>query len=437
MSSGYGDLFYKKLKYFQKVLSQDAVTVNWQRSLDVANLFADYVWLNIPLFDLSQLGLGLIFSILPYEFQPFAIDFTYSFPTTDEMMQGIWADFNKVYYELEYPWTSNTTQFVQTNFKPELWKGIQQSMTKKAKYGEAKFYGFVYDPVLQREYTTSTFHKLRLIRTPDLSWKVTNEQLAENVQIDKIVTREVEARLNLLASAQVNSFCLGLSVLGKSKLNSKPAVIPYVTPEGKLLEVKYWTLDQLMFGFILGVSELGYGVLLPKYSTFELPEGKNNPEVIKLIVNKVTGAINRLSLLPWVYGQYNKPEEMADIHKSERTSQYDLLQAQRRFIEDWVRNRLAKYRLDNMRIRQYQNAVLQAVGWKSKRHPWGFKPFKDTSEDQFKAFWINNWKSQGLDENILRELYDSLESIIQAIRDIKTSIGEKVGQTRRMLAGSV
>jgi hypothetical protein len=217
----------------------------------------------------------------------------------------------------------------------------------------------------------------------------------------------------------------------------KPAVIPYVTPEGKLLEVKYWTLDQLMFGFILGVSELGYGVLLPKYSTFELPEGKNNPEVIKLIVNKVTGAINRLSLLPWAYGQYNKPEEMADIHKSERTSQYDLLQTQRRFIEDWVRNRLAKYKLDAMRIRQYQNAVLQAVGWKAKRHPWGFKPFKDTSEDQFKAFWINNWKAQGLDENILRELYDSLESIIQAIRDVKTSIGEKVGQTRRRLAGSV
>jgi len=261
--------------------------------------------------------------------------------------------------------------------------------------------------------------------------KRTWKQLSETISLIDRVLKETDIKLTDYITIYDSFMPI------RRIIPPKPAVIPYVTPEGKLLEVKYWTLDQLMFGFILGVSKLGYGVLLPKYSTFELPEGKNNPEVIKLIVNKVTGAINRLSLLPWAYGQYNKPEEMADIHKSERTSQYDLLQTQRRFVEDWVRNRLAKYKLDAMRIRQYQNAVLQAVGWKAKRHPWGFKPFKDTPEDQFKAFWIDNWKSQGLDENILRELYDSLESIIQAIRDVKTSIGEKVGQTRRRLAGSV
>jgi len=220
MSSGYGDLFYKKLKYFQKVLSQDAVTVNWQRALDIADLFADYVWLNIPLFDLSQLGLGLIFSILPFEFQPFAIDFTYSFPTTDEMMQGIWADFGKIYYELNYPWTADWSKFIETNFNPDYWTKLKQLGYRKAKYGEAKFTGYYYDPPLQREYTTGTFHKLRLIRTPDLSWKVTSEKLAENVQISDVVTREVEVRLNLLATAQINSFCLGLSVLGKSRLGS-------------------------------------------------------------------------------------------------------------------------------------------------------------------------------------------------------------------------
>jgi len=225
--------------------------------------------------------------------------------------------------------------------------------------------------------------------------------------------------------------------IGKPPPPPALATIPYITPDGRVVDVKISTLDHAMFGFILGVSKLGFGVLLPKTSTFYQKNSKLNPIFLDMVKNKVKGIINRQSLSAWSYALYNKPEEMVDYHKSDRTSQYDLIQTQRRFIEDWVANRLPKTVTSKVMIRQYQNAVLQAIGWKTKRHSWGYAPFKNTPEDQFKDWWVANWKAQGLDENILLDLYNNLESIIQAIRNLKQSIGESVKKTRRMLSGSL
>jgi hypothetical protein len=212
-------LSWQKRKYHDKALSNSAVTVTWQRILDGSKDFADYVWLNIPLFDLSQLGLGLLFSMLPFEFKPFTIDFTFELPTDEEIAQGIWADFEKVNYEFKYPWTTSPEEFAKTNFKPEYYKDILKTLTRKAYYGVSTYEGFVYDPVLAREYTSQTFHKMRLIRTPDQSFIKTSNIIAEKMDVSEVVPYEVTARLRLLASAQENSFVLGLSTLGRSRLS--------------------------------------------------------------------------------------------------------------------------------------------------------------------------------------------------------------------------
>jgi hypothetical protein len=430
-----------KAKYHEKTASDDAIYVTWLRMLDVVDLFAEYVWLQIPLFDLSQLGLGLLLSILPYEFKPFSIDFTYSAPDMDELMQGIWANFNKVIYELEYKWSVNVEEFVKTFFSPEYWTYFTSVMGRKAKYGIAKFTGYIYDPVLAREFITETFHRLRLLRTPDASWKTVIEQIGAHFDVDDVLVREVYNRLMLLASAQTNSFCLGLSPLGKGTLNggrdaegNSYSTVPFVDYNGNYHEVKYYTLDQLQFGFILGVTPLGYGVLLPNKSTYQMEDGKKNPQIVRIVDNKARGAINRLTLSTWAYPNYNKPEEMTNYHKSEKTAQYDYLQKQRKVVEDLVYNTLPTSVGSKVFVRQYQNAVLQAIAWKAKRHKWGFDPYKATTEEQFKSWWLEHWKAQGLDESILNSLYSAMEKWITRLRDDKVSIGDKVKSTRRRMA---
>lgn len=424
----------KKEKYFDKVASQSAITCTWYRLLDTQDLFAKYVWMQLPLFDLYQLGIGLEFSILPYEFQPFSIDFEYSMPNMDELMQGIWANFDKIIYEIEFPWSFNWDGLNESTFQPK----FRVFGRRKAKYGRAKFSGYYYDPPLSREYIAEAFSKLRLIRKPDISWKTCLEQLADAIDIDPMAVYEVISRFLLLSSAQDNSFCLGLSLLGTGRLNwtGDGAIIPYVTPEGEIKQVKYWTLENLMFGFILGITPLGYGVLTPRKTMFEMEDNKKNPEILSFMLNKARGVINRHTLTTWAYTNYNKPEEMTNFHKSEKVAMHDLIQTQRRVIENMVEESIANIVKNQVLLRQYKNAVLQAIAWKSKRHKWGFKPFKDTPEQQFKEWWIEHWKGMGLNETILNQLYDRLLPILDRIRETKVSVGESVRKKRRMLAFS-
>jgi len=260
--------------------------------------------------------------------------------------------------------------------------------------------------------------------------KAIGKRLLDNIAISDLLGKQVSVSLVDIVRLY--------ATMDKRRKPPPPALatIPYVTPDGRVVDVKFSTLDHLMFGFILGISKLGFGVLLPRTSIFNQEDGKKNPVFLELIRKKVKGMIDRHSLTAWSYALYNRPDEMVDYHKSERTAQYDLLQTQRRFIEDWVANRISKVVTSKVMIRQYQNAVLQAVSWKAMRHKWGYSPFKITPEEKFKDWWVANWKAQGLDENILLDLYNSLESIIQALRDTKYSIGEGVKRRRRMLSGS-
>lgn len=424
-----------KRKYFEKVASQDAITCTWYRLLDVGELYARYVWMQLPLFDLYQLGIGLEFSMLPYEFQPFAVDFDYSMPNMDELMQGIWVNFTPIVYELEFPWSFDWDEFNNFLFDISLFR----IPMRKAKYGKAKFFGYIYDPSLAREYIAEAFSRLRLIRKPDLSWKTAIETVSEVIKISDVAVYEIVSRFFLLSSAQDNSFCLGLSLLGSGRLNGTPdggAVIPFITPEGEIKEVKYWTLENLMFGFILGITPLGYGVLTPKTPMFKMEEGKKNPEILDFIMNKARKSINRLTLTTWAYSNYNKPEEMVNFHKSEKTDYWASIQYIRTFIENLVYNAIAHIVKNPVLIRQYQNAVLQAVAWKSKRHHWGFKPFRDTPEKDFKEWWVLHWKEMGLDEALLRDLYDRIEPYIEHWRQVKYDTGARLRTIRRRRAFS-
>jgi len=54
----------------------------------------------------------------------------------------------------------------------------------------------------------------------------------------------------------------------------------------EILDVKFRTLDHLQLGFILGVTPLGYGLLLPRESIYQLPGGKENPPIIDVITRQ-------------------------------------------------------------------------------------------------------------------------------------------------------
>jgi hypothetical protein len=426
-----------KIKYHRKTLTDSAIYSTYVRLLDVEPEYASTVWLQISVFDLSELGLGLLYSIVPTEWQPYAIDFTFETPSVEEMLQGIWAKFKPVDFEKLYIWMTNFREYIMENIKPEFQASLMTLTAEKAIYGVTPYGRGVYDPVVAREFLRSTFQKLRLMRTPDMSWKEMLDHISEFLGMIGVTDEITYNRLMLLFSAQRESMVLGLSLLGYSKLSEKEgdyAKIPFMDARGNIWEVKFKTLDHLQMGFILGVTPLGYGVLLPKESIYNLPEGKKNPTFLKVLDQKVRGMIGRLTLTTWAYTNYHKPEEMRDVHRSDKANQYALLQTLRRHVEDWVRNKLPVGMVDAVTVRAYQNAVLQLITWKAKRHKWGFLGWEAMTDEQFKDWWLQHWERQGLNKTILQSLYEGVEPWLKATREYKLQIGKKIKQIRQRLA---
>jgi len=429
-----------KEKYHQKTLSENAVYNTYVRLLDVEPMFAEYVWMQLSVFDLSELGLGLIHSILPIDYEPYSISYTYETPTPQETLQGIWMKFKPVDLSKFYTWMSDFREYVIENFKEEFQPDILITRPEKAIYGITPYGRGIYDPIVAREFLRATFHRLRLLRTPDTTWKAMMEQIADYLKMIGVTDDHVFNRIMMLFSAQTQSFVLGLSMLGRSRLSETEgdyAKIPFLDAQGNIHDLKFRTLDHLQIGFILGVTPLGYGLLLPKSSIYKLPEGKKNPPIIKVMVEKITGIINRLTLTTWSYSNYNRPEEMLDYHKSERANQYDLIQHLRRHVERWVEAQIPPEESNPVRIRQYQNAILQAICWKAKRHRWGFKSWESMTEDDFKGWWKDYWKGQGLNESTLQTLYQRMSIWLKDARQNKLNLGRKVQQIRKRLALSV
>ncbi len=422
-----------KKKYHKKTLSQSAIYVNWLRNLDVAPMFAEYIWLLVSAFDLTQLGLGLLYDIAPADFEPFNIDFSFVQPSIDELMQGIWVKFEPKDYGKLYTWMLDLDSYTYENIKEEYQESIVESRLKEGIYGVTSYGKSVYDPFLVREFMRATVYKMRLLRTPDISWKQFLEQIKQILEMADVTDKHLYNRLMLMFSVQKFAFVLGLSILGYSFLTETEGdygKVPFIDADGNIYEVKFRTLDHLQMGLILGVTPLGHGLLMPKNSLYKMEDEKKNPPVVNLVVQKILGMKSRVSLTSWAYANYNKPEEMTKPHESERMEQYDMIQWQRRKIEEWVERQIPAEEANPVKIRQYKNAVLQIYGWKAKRHKWGFNAWRFTTDEEFKQWWLNHWTAQGLNRQTLERLYEGVKRWLPTLRSRKLELGEKVRRRR-------
>jgi hypothetical protein len=433
----YSEQWLKKQKYFEKLLSTDAMYCVFLRSLDVSELFSMYAWLQIMPFDLTQLGLGLLYDIPPFELVPFSLDFKFEIPSLPEVLQGIWANFEPVRYEELYKWSINVDDYVNVSFQTPYIEPITSTRIEAGVYDET-YYGYSsFDPYPSREMVRTTWLRMRLLRTADISWEKVAEETAEQLKVTNATDDHVVGRVMMMLSAQRESFVLGLSLLGRSKLTETEdgwGVVPIVDAEGNTTKLRFTTLDHLQIGFVLGMVPLGYGYLLPRESVYQQPDGKGDPAFLEASAKKVRGITQRVTASTWAYTNYTTPYESGDYHKSERTTQYHALMSMREFVERWVEERIPRDEANPLRIRQYKNAVLQAISWRAKRHRWGYEGWKSMSEDEFKEWWKLHWKGQGLNESTLENLYQGMSVWLKRFRDEKVSLGERAKQIRRRMS---
>jgi ABC-type microcin C transport system permease subunit YejB len=67
----------------------------------------------------------------------------------------------------------------------------------------------------------------------------------------------------------------------------------------------------------------------------------------------------------------------------------------------------------------YRVAAKQLYSLKYSDNKKGLAMYKSMTEDEFKTWWKNYWSNQGLDPDILEEIYRRISPLIQDLGDIR------------------
>uniref|UniRef100_A0A7J3JQ13 Uncharacterized protein n=1 Tax=Ignisphaera aggregans TaxID=334771 RepID=A0A7J3JQ13_9CREN len=430
------DKVLQKEKYFKKILSSEGFLDTWDRFFQMHNFNVREFYLQVLPFDLTQLGVGLMFLMNPIELEPLTLLNEMSFPSIDELLQGIWINFEAFNFSIEFPEFYFNFDFIFFNFNFDFIFNFMHSCKLIAKFGTGVFGLSVFDPYLMTEYLRSGIYKSRLQHTVDSTFFNKNELLQELSNAPRQSDDILNSRYLILRSAQTSSFTLGLSPLGSARFSKKEnglAKIPAEDANGNPVEITFTNLEELMFGLYLGIIPLGYGCTIPPGLVFAFEDGKKMPKFFKYLDKKMKTILRQTIFTPWAYRNYHKPEEDLSPHKSARTCQYHSLQTQRLAIERIVESNIPPEERNPVRIRQYQNAVLQLISHPAKRHFWGFKMYELMGDD-FKTFWLDYWQRQGLNKSTLEHLYEVIKPCLNQLRREKLYTGSLVRKERRNLA---
>jgi hypothetical protein len=420
------ELDSQKRKYHEKVLSADGELTTFLRTMQIWDFTFDISQFLIPEFFYSSMFSSLLFNIDLWSIEPYALEFTWRSPTLEEWLKGVGVVIEKVIPD----YATDVETFIENNIKEEYQSSIEASMLEKGYYGKSRYGRCYYDPAAVREFLRNTI-TMMFKRHPDfITRKSRILALTETFGVKDDVVRMIHDRISMIKTAQTETFILGYSILGKSKLSEEvrsselKGKVPFINFEGKMGEANVRTLADMQYGFILGVTPLGYGFLMPEEDIYKIEA----PSVTRALENKLTKFRTRFVITPPAVSNYVRGDESADYRICERTEVWGELLSMRYTIEGQTESFLMRNipSMDAFERRKYISAVLQLIGYIGKRHEWGFKVFKMMKEEEIKKWWIDQWASQGLDVNILEKLWENVKTWLELVIKKKLELGKSL-----------
>jgi hypothetical protein len=432
------DISSQKSSYHAKLLSPIGEWSLFMRDFQLYDFTIDISNLLIPEFYFASMSVSLLFDFDLTNIEPLNLEFDWSFPTVDEWLNGI----NVVITPSINPAATDLETFVYNNIKPEYQELILSSMITKGYYGITNYGSSYYDPAAARELIRNTI-SLMFKNHPDFTQrKIALMTLTNALDANEDVVTMIHDRMSMVMSSHTECFILDYGMLNVSNLcqeapdNPDYGVVPYIDINGDYREAKIMTLDDMQYGCVLDVSSVDYCYLMPEGSIYNTevtaPSQTSGqplqPTIWKGIDDKLSKFKGRYMITSAAFSNYNRGDESANHSISERTNTWGELQAGRYHIENMIDSTLSQLvsNLDPIKRRTYVSAVLQLVGYKGKRHRWGFGMFKTMNNNDLKNWWVQYWSSQGLDANILGQLFDRVAPFLDAYAKKKVELGASI-----------
>lgn len=449
LSQRFSGLSQEKEVYFNKILSEEAIFTNFQRTQDTAPLFQSASYANTMYFIWLNISAMYVFGLDPRELEPLDPEFEVKLPSEKEWLQGIkvkvesvpldetWSKYwQEVYNKVMEP-VADYDSVTDSTTNPEYSEDLKERKYYKLVLGQAKYGEAYVDPPVVRDFLRATFFRLHKEHVPLERTKDVLKEVAEQFGISEGAVEALYNRFMLHMSTLYNTFVLGYNLLGVSPLaqhGSEAAVVPGTTWRDEAVEAHVMHFQEVNLGFVLGVSPLGYGLATPKESLYQAPAPEADPYLLAFVDWKVRKQVERYPATPAVFANYQRPEETLSPYKNER-------------LESWAEARgyaeaaaavadavAARYGLDGFKRNMVRRAAMQLVGYRKKRHRWGYVAFERMTEEEFKEWWVTHWANQGLDKNLLYEVYNRLSVCLGNLRLRARLAGERVRRRRYALA---
>jgi hypothetical protein len=420
-----------KKKYHSKMLTADAELSLIMRGFETYDLFRDSAYLLVPEYSYAGLSIALLLGFDLSEIEPLNLDFTYRMPTEEEWYRGV-----SIVFERIIPlYATLLSVFIKENIEPLYASLLAGTRISKGVYDES-YYGYsYYDPRAVSEFLRNTI-QLFFKKHPNLVERRENiEAMTKTLNINPNLAKAIHDKISIVISTHTECFTLGYSLLGKARLcQSRTAspttgIVPMIDMNGNYYEIPATNLAQVLWGFTLGLTPLGYGILAPREDIFAKP----SPMIAKAIEKKTRDVVGRYMLTPLALSNYTSPEESVDYRKSERIEIWGELMGTRSAVENIVDSLLRREmpELDPMTRRSYITASLQLLGAVSKKHEWGYRVYRELTEDELGRWWIDLWERKGLKRDILEKIYEIIKPYIEMYKNKKKSFDRQI--KRRIL----
>jgi len=415
---------------------------------DIRNLLSSILAPGMTLEDIML----ILRDIYPPTIIPFLPDIVHiDLPNFRAIWQGIYLIITKIDLSETYDWLKDPEKFLKENLKEPYASEMLGSMRLKGVYDETPYDQSYYDPNVWRAFIASTYTKLFVHYGTLASVRKEYESLSTAGEMRLDLLKELYNRFQLVKECYVQNFILGYSLLGVSKLSARAGggdriATKIVDYDNRELEVAHYSVDHLQWGFILDISHLDVGFLMPEDTVYKtdtvklesargyVHETEGAPPVARLAYDRARKMRRDSVWTPWAFGNYNTPEEMRDPHRSERTSQWHELQTLYALLDTIVDGILEKHDVDVMAVRAYKTAARQLVSWRVKRHRWGMHAYRVMDDEEYRNWWLKHWESQGLKRDILLEIYNTVKPCLNNLQRYRLRLGRLVKHRRHMLA---
>lgn len=463
------EVVYQKKKYWSKVLKETAIWANYQRAIDTESIFGEWAWSESMFFIWMDISGLFIFGMEPYELEPLDPEYRTELPTLEEFLQGIklklipldvhnaYLQFYWDYFQLRVPPLLDYVTFVLATCYPEYADLLLGQRKRKLIVGESVYGTSYVDPPVIRDFMRATLYELAKRRMDFERIRKLFRIAVDKKMIAEHIAESIYNRLVMHFQTLFDSFILDYNLLNYSKLcsrelrageayygtshlasSSRGAVTTITTWRGETFTMEIKKFDEVNMGLILNVTPLNLGILMDRRQVYK-PTPKSYLDIGTSMTSyfidwKVRRMISRYRATGIGFGNYQRPEEAFYFHKSERADHYHQLRDFYRHFDNIIENMLANKGIDIYKKNMYKRAIAMLIGHKKKRHKWGYSAYKSMTEEEFKEWWISYWQKQGLDINILNELYNSVIKWVKPLRSKLEDLGRKLAERRKRLA---